>query len=82
MITTQRELINYVNEIAFLGGLVTFLTANSSCLSGSGGSAGLRASIPFSTKYPELIIPDESVCLPRITCQKQIFKAVTRNSNL
>ena len=27
MITTQRELINYVNEIAFLGGLVTFLTA-------------------------------------------------------
>merc|ERR550539_2376540 len=48
----------------------------------TGGSEMLRASIPFSTKYPELIIPDESVCLPRITCQKPAFKAGGRNSNL
>ena len=33
-----------------------------------GTSASFRY-IPFSTKYPELIIPSEKVCLPRITCQ-------------
>ena len=85
LIRTQRELMNYVNEIDFFHGLLGshyFLTANCWCFLLSGGSQTLRASIPFSTKYPELIIPDESVCLPRITCQKPAFKAAGRNSNL
>ena len=33
------------------------------------GSSSSFRYIPFSTKYPELIIPSEKVCLPRITCQ-------------
>ena len=37
--------------------------------------------IPFSTKYPELVIPDESVCLPRWEIEEleEFIKAVFQN---
>jgi hypothetical protein len=48
---------------------------------GTSSSTSPRNSILFSTKYPELIIPDERVCLPRISCQKDFrkFQQNTRN---
>ena len=46
-------------------GLLTFITGSSY--------------MPFSTKYPELIIPDQRVCLPRISCQARI-RGLTRNN--
>jgi len=33
-----------------------------------------RATIPFSTKYPELVIPNERVCLPRIRCDSKLTR--------
>jgi len=44
-----------------------FLIINSVCE----GVSPVSRFIPFSTKYPELIIPDESVCLPRIKCARK-----------
>ncbi|XP_023339510.1 uncharacterized protein LOC111709823 [Eurytemora carolleeae] len=36
--------------------------------------------IPFSTKFPDQIIPDESVCLPRISCSKARISEYTDSS--
>ena len=53
------------DNVMSFAGLITFISGNSF--------------IPFSTKYPELIIPDQRVCLPRISCQARI-RGLTRNN--
>ena len=49
---------------------INFTSVFPGLVSASSPFSSVRATIPFSTKYPELIIPEERVCLPRIRCAK------------